>query len=90
MRRFPACPKCYGNINTKSDVIPENKRSAYKQPIYKCAKCGAHLEESGPDVFVHYSGIEGNGFRTLKENDRVTFEIEDGPKGPSAVNVNVQ
>jgi cold shock protein len=47
-------------------------------------------QENGPDVFVHYTGIEGSGFRTLKENDSVTFEIEDGPKGPSAVNVMVQ
>ncbi len=47
-------------------------------------------QENGPDVFVHYTRIEGRGFRTLKENDRVTFEVEDGPKGPSAVNVMVQ
>jgi len=47
-------------------------------------------QENGPDVFVHYTGITGTGFRTLKENDRVTFEIEDGPKGPSAVNVSIQ
>ena len=43
--------------------------------------------EDGPDVFVHYSGIVGDGYRTLQEGDRVTFEIVQGPKGPQAANV---
>ena len=43
-------------------------------------------EEHG-DVFVHYTGIDGSGFRTLQENARVSFEITDSPKGPQAVNV---
>jgi CspA family cold shock protein len=43
--------------------------------------------EEGPDVFVHYSNIEGSGFRTLKENDEVEFEVNEGPKGLQAVNV---
>ena len=46
-------------------------------------------QEEGPDVFVHHSGIEAEGFRTLNEGDRVTFEIEQGQKGPAAVNVKV-
>ncbi|MBA4368776.1 MAG: cold-shock protein [Pseudomonadota bacterium] len=45
--------------------------------------------EDGPDVFVHHSGINSNGFRTLNEGDRVTFDIEQGKKGPAAVNVSV-
>ena len=44
-------------------------------------------QEDGPDVFVHHSGINSEGFRTLNEGDQVTFEIEDGRKGPAAVNV---
>ncbi|MCP3922612.1 MAG: cold-shock protein [Desulfobacterales bacterium] len=44
-------------------------------------------QEEGPDVFVHFSGISGDGFKTLNEGDRVTFEIENGQKGPAAVNV---
>jgi len=44
-------------------------------------------QEDGPDVFVHHTGINASGFRTLNEGDRVTFDIEDGQKGPAAVNV---
>ena len=43
--------------------------------------------ENGPDVFVHYSAISGDGYRTLQEGDRVTFEIVPGPKGPQAADV---
>jgi CspA family cold shock protein len=46
-------------------------------------------QEDGPDVFVHHTGINSSGFRTLNEGDQVTFDIEDGPKGPSAVNVTI-
>ena len=44
-------------------------------------------QENGPDVFVHHSGIKAEGFRTLNEGDQVTFDIEEGRKGPAAVNV---
>jgi cold shock protein len=47
-------------------------------------------QEDGPDVFVHHSGITSTGFRSLNEGDRVTFDVEDGQKGPAAVNVVVQ
>lgn len=46
-------------------------------------------QEDGPDVFVHHTGINSSGFRTLNEGDQVTFDIEEGPKGPSAVNVTI-
>ncbi|MBW1895935.1 MAG: cold-shock protein, partial [Deltaproteobacteria bacterium] len=43
--------------------------------------------EEGGDVFVHHSAINATGFKTLAEGDRVTFEVEEGAKGPSAKNV---
>jgi len=44
-------------------------------------------QEDGPDVFVHYSAIGGDGFKTLQEGQSVTFDISDGDKGPQATNV---
>ena len=46
-------------------------------------------QEDGPDVFVHHSGISAAGFKTLKEGERVSFDIEQGEKGPAAANVTV-
>ena len=43
--------------------------------------------EEGPDVFVHYSAVQAQGFRTLEEGQLVEFAIEDSPKGPQAVDV---
>ncbi len=45
--------------------------------------------EDGSDVFVHHTGINGTGFKTLREGDKVAFDIEQGRKGPAAVNVTV-
>jgi CspA family cold shock protein len=45
--------------------------------------------EDGQDIFVHHSGINGAGFKSLNDGDRVTFDVKQGPKGPAAVNVTV-
>ena len=44
-------------------------------------------DEGGPDVFVHFSAIQTSGYRSLEENQRVEFEVTQGPKGPQAENV---
>jgi len=44
-------------------------------------------QEGGPDVFVHFSAIGGDGFKSLAEGQRVSFDVTDGPKGPQAANV---
>ena len=48
---------------------------------------GVISQESGDDVFVHFSAIQGKGFKTLEEGQSVSFEIEEGPRGKQASNV---
>ena len=48
---------------------------------------GFIAQESGPDVFVHFSAIAGDGFKTLNENQKVEFKVTDGEKGPQAEEV---
>ena len=43
--------------------------------------------DDNSDVFVHHTSIQGNGFKTLGEGDKVSFDTEQGPKGPKAINV---
>jgi CspA family cold shock protein len=44
-------------------------------------------DDGGADVFVHFSVIQGSGFKTLTEGEKVSFDVQDGPKGPQASNV---
>ena len=46
-------------------------------------------DEEGKDIFVHHSEIKADGFRSLKEGERVEFELNQGPKGPKATNVRI-
>ena len=60
--------------------------------IHKTQLClglphGFIVQESGDEVFVHFSQIEGEGFRTLSEGQEVEFEVKEGPKGPQAIDV---
>ena len=48
---------------------------------------GFITQESGPDVFVHHSEIQGQGYKSLEEGQKVEFEVADGPKGDQAKNV---
>lgn len=48
---------------------------------------GFIAQEGGPDVFVHFSAIQGSGYRNLEENEQVEFDVASGPKGPNAANV---
>jgi CspA family cold shock protein len=48
---------------------------------------GFITRDDGSDVFVHHASIQGNGFKSLAEGDMVSFDVENGPKGPKAVNV---
>lgn len=48
---------------------------------------GFIAQEGGPDVFAHFSAIQTDGFKTLKEGQAVTFDVEQGPKGPQASNI---
>ena len=48
---------------------------------------GFIAQENGPDVFVHFSEIQTEGFKNLEENQKVEFEVNQGPKGPQATNV---
>jgi len=44
-------------------------------------------DDGGDDVFVHFSAVQGSGFRTLTEGQKVSFDVQQGPKGPQAANV---
>ena len=48
---------------------------------------GFIAQDSGPDVFAHFREINGSGFKTLAEGQRVTFTVTEGPKGPAAQNI---
>ena len=87
-------------VGTTDFDISEAKKKALEKSGNDCATTyfkwfndkkgfGFIEQDEGPDVFVHHTGINTTGFKSLKEGDKVTFDVEQGPKGPRAVNVTV-
>jgi CspA family cold shock protein len=75
---------CFGPLQGRKSTM----RITGKVKWFNNAKGYGFIErEGGSDVFVHFSAVQGNGFRTLEEGQAVEFEIVDGPKGPQAGNV---
>ena len=77
-------------VTQKSWVLSHQKENAVQGKVkwFNNSKGYGFIgRDDGPDVFVHYSAIVGDGYRTLQEGDPVDFEIVQGPKGPQAANV---
>jgi len=72
------------------DVVVLEERETGTVKWFNASKGYGFIERAdGPDVFVHFSAIRGDGFRSLQEGQRVEFSIEQGPKGLQAIDVNV-
>jgi cold shock protein len=92
---YAPCPRCEERGSVGSDGASRRElqgrvrmRITGKVKWFNNAKGYGFIErDGGSDVFVHYSAIQGNGFRSLEEGQAVEFEIVDGPKGPQAGNV---
>jgi CspA family cold shock protein len=88
-------PKIPCNVRTSKtaplDGSPKKSRSHVETGTVKwfndAKGFGFITREGGPDVFVHHSAIQANGFRSLSEGDRVQFDVVQGPKGAQAANV---
>jgi cold shock protein len=75
--------------NARHSKQGRTMRITGKVKWFNSAKGFGFIErDGGSDVFVHYSAIQGDGFRSIEEGQAVEFEIVDGPKGPQAGNVN--
>jgi CspA family cold shock protein len=75
-------------MQEKEQVAPMSERIIGTVKWFSNAKGYGFIQrDDGPDVFVHYSAIREDGYRTLDEGQQVEFTIEDGPKGPQAADV---
>ena len=83
--KFPLVSGLIGKIKCEVSVMANGIVKWFNE---KKGYCFIERED-GPDVFVHHSGINAVGFKTLNEGERVRFDIEQGQKGPAAVNVTV-
>jgi len=81
------CRPCIRHYETDDATILGRPRMPYGTVKWFNAEKGFGFiatDDNGPDVFVHYSAIQSDGFRTLEENQRVEFEASQGAKGPQA------
>jgi CspA family cold shock protein len=75
-------------LQEKEQALQMNERIIGTVKWFSNAKGYGFIQrEDGPDVFVHYSAIQEDGYRSLQEGQQVEFSIEEGPKGPQAANV---
>ena len=78
LRATTAGPEQHGDIE-----MPQGKVKWFNN----AKGYGFIVQDEGPEVFVHYSAIQGDGYKALAEGEEVTFEISDSDKGPQATNV---
>lgn len=90
-RNFRNCSEIHQTIAARGDGALGRKRSHVETGTVKwfndAKGFGFIVREGGADVFVHHTAIQGEGFRTLAEGDRVQFDVVQGPKGAQAANV---
>jgi len=85
---FLFCPHCFAQNHVNQGVKKVTERETGTVKWFNDSKgYGFISREAGEDVFVHHSAIEGEGFRSLRENQQVEFDVEQGPKGLQAVRV---
>jgi len=85
----------FGGLSIRHDTVDSTRLSRRSRAMaegkvkwFNDAKGFGFIEQdNGPDVFVHFSAIQAEGFKSLAEGDRVTFDVTNGPKGPQAANV---
>jgi CspA family cold shock protein len=74
-------------VSQKGNKVVSNRETGTVKWFSNAKGYGFIAREGGDDVFVHHTGISGEGFKTLDENERVEFTVEQGAKGPQAINV---
>jgi len=81
-------PKSFSDCPKEANIMAERIQGTVKW-FNGDKGYGFIAREGGEDVFVHFSAIQGEGFRNLSEGQRVEFAVEKGPKGPQATNVSM-